>query len=235
MSDPTVVLVHGAFADASSWRGVFDALKSDGRKVLAPPSPLRGLESDAEYISAVTASVDGPVLLVGHSWGGALITVAGVAENVVGLVYVAGFAPDEGEALGPLQAGFPAPPAATHFLPAEIPGGVEVTIDPAAFAEVFAADIDPADAAFMAIAQRPLSAMALEEPAAAAAWRTKPSWAVLPTQDCAIHPEVHRFSYERAGARTTEVPGASHVVMISNPGPVAGVITEALTAVPTQV
>ena len=235
MSDPTVVLVHGAFADASSWRGVFDALKSDGRKVLAPPSPLRGLESDAEYISAVTASVDGPVLLVGHSWGGALITVAGVAENVVGLVYVAGFAPDAGEALGPLQAGFPAPPAATHFLPAEIPGGVEVAIDPAAFAEVFAADVDPAEAAFMAIAQRPLSATALEEPAAAAAWRTKPSWAVLPMQDCAIHPDVHRFSYERAGARTTEVPGASHVVMVSQPGAVAGVITEALSAVPTQV
>jgi pimeloyl-ACP methyl ester carboxylesterase len=235
MVDPTVVLVHGAFADASSWRGVFKALESDGHKVLAPPSPLRGLESDAEYISAVAASVDGPVLLVGHSWGGALITVAGVAENVVGLVYVAGFAPDEGEALGSLQAGFPAPPAAGHFLPAEIPGGVEVAIDPAAFAEVFAADLDPADAAFMAIAQRPLSAMALEEPASAAAWRTKPSWAVLPTQDRAIHPDLHRFSYERAGARTTEVPGASHVVMISNPGPVAGVITEALTAVPTQV
>jgi pimeloyl-ACP methyl ester carboxylesterase len=235
MSEPTVVLVHGAFADASSWRGVFDALKSDGRKVLAPPSPLRGLESDAEYITAVTASVDGPVLLVGHSWGGALITVAGVAENVVGLVYVAGFAPDEGEALGPLQTGFPAPPAATHFVPAEIPGGVEVAIDPAAFAEVFAADLDPADAAFMAIAQRPLSAMALEEPAAAAAWRTKPSWAVLPTQDSAIHPDLHRFSYERAGARTTEVPGASHVVMISRPGLVAGVITEALSAVPTRV
>jgi len=235
MSDPTVVLVHGAFADASSWRGVFEALMSDGRKVLAPPSPLRGLESDAEYISAVTASVDGPVLLVGHSWGGAVITVAGVAENVVGLVYVAGFAPDEGEAIGPLQAGFPAAPAAAHFLPAEIPGGVEVAIDPAAFAEVFAADLDPADAAFMAIAQRPLSAMALEEPAVAAAWRTKPSWAVLPTHDCAIHPDLHRFSYERAGARTIEVPGASHVVMISNPGPVAGVITEALSAVPTQV
>jgi pimeloyl-ACP methyl ester carboxylesterase len=235
MVDPTVVLVHGAFADASSWRGVFEALESDGRKVLAPPSPLRGLESDAEYISAITGSVDGPVLLVGHSWGGAVITVAGVAENVVGLVYVAGFAPDEGESLGALQAGFAAPPAAGHFLPAEIPGGVEVAIDPAAFAEVFAADIDPADAAFMAIAQRPLSAMALEERAAAAAWRTKPSWAVLPTQDSAIHPDVHRFSYERAGARTTEVPGASHVVMISNPGIVAGVITEALSAVPTQV
>lgn len=235
MADPTVVLVHGAFADASSWRGVFEALKFDERKVLAPPNPLRGLVSDAEYISAITGAVDGPVLLVGHSYGGALITVAGIAENVVGLVYVAGFAPDEGEALGPLQAGFTASPAAAHFLPGAIPGGVEVAIDPAAFAEVFAADIDPADAAFMAIAQRPLSAIALEEPAAAAAWRTKPSWAVLPTQDCAIHPDLHRFSYERAGARTTEVPGASHVVMISHPGVVAGVIAEAISAVPTQV
>jgi pimeloyl-ACP methyl ester carboxylesterase len=235
MVDPTVVLVHGAFADASNWRGVFEALQSDGRKVLAPPNPLRGLASDAEYISAITGTVDGPVLLVGHSYGGAVITVAGVAENVVGLVYVAGFAPDEGEAIGPLQAGFPDPPAATHFLPAEIPGGVEVTIDPAFFAEVFAADLAPADAAFMSIAQRPISATALQEPAAAAAWRTRPSWAVLPTQDNAIHPDLHRFAYERAGARTTEVPGASHVVMISHPGTVAGVITEALSAVPTQV
>jgi pimeloyl-ACP methyl ester carboxylesterase len=235
MVDPTVVLAHGAFTDASSWRGVFEALQSDGRKVLAPAIPLRGLESDAEYVSAITGSIDGPVLLVGHSWGGAVITVAGVAENVVGLVYVAGFAPDEGETLGGLQAGFPAPPAATHFLPAEIPGGVEVTLDPAAFAEVFAADVDPADVAFMAIAQRPLSAMALEEPASAAAWRTKPSWAVLPTMDRAIHPDLHHFAYERAGARITEVPDASHAVLISHPESVATVITEALSAVPAQV
>jgi pimeloyl-ACP methyl ester carboxylesterase len=234
MSDPTVVLVHGAFADASSWRGVSETLQGDGRKVLAPPSPLRGLASDAEYLSAIIGAVDGPVLLVGHSWGGAVITVAGVAENVVGLVYVAGLAPDEGEAIGPLQAGFPAPPAATHFLPAEIPGGVEVSIDPAFFAEVFAADLDPADAAFMAIAQRPLSATALEEPADAAAWRTKPSWAVLPMQDRAIHPDVHRFSYERAGATTSEVSRASHVVMISHTDLVARVISEAVSAVPAS-
>ena len=235
MADPTVVLAHGAFADASSWRGVFEALNSDGRRVIAPAIPLRGLASDAEYVSAITSSVEGPVLLVGHSWGGAVITVAGVAENMVGLVYVAGFAPDEGETLGGLQAGFPAPPAATHFLPAQIPGGVEVTIDPAAFAEVFAADVDPADAAFMAIAQRPLSAKALEEPASVAAWKTKPSWAVLPTMDRAIHPDLHRFAYERAGARTSEVPGASHAVLISHPEAVAEVITEALSSVPAQV
>ena len=235
MADPTVVLAHGAFADASSWRGVFEALNSDGRRVIAPAIPLRGLASDAEYVSAITSSVEGPVLLVGHSWGGAVITVAGVAENMVGLVYVAGFAPDEGETLGGLQAGFPAPPAASHFLPAQIPGGVEVTIDPAAFAEVFAADVDPADAAFMAIAQRPLSAKALEEPASVAAWKTKPSWAVLPTMDRAIHPDLHRFAYERAGARTSEVPGASHAVLISHPEAVAEVITEALSSVPAQV
>jgi pimeloyl-ACP methyl ester carboxylesterase len=234
MADPTVVLAHGAFADASSWRGVFEALEADRRKVIAPAIPLRGLASDAEYLSAITSSLDGPVLLVGHSWGGAVITVAGVTENVVGLVYVAGFAPEEGETLGGLQAGFPAPPAASRFLPAEVPGGVEVRIDPAAFAEVFAADVDPADAAFMAIAQRPLAAMALEEPASVAAWRTKPSWAVLPSDDRAIHPDLHRFSYERAGAMTTEVPGASHAVMISHPETVASVITEALSAVPAH-
>jgi pimeloyl-ACP methyl ester carboxylesterase len=234
MTDPTVVLIHGAFADASSWRGVFDALGPDGRKVLAPANPLRGLAGDAEYISALIGAIDGPVLLVGHSYGGAVITVAGVAENVVGLVYVAGFVPDEGESLGTLQAGFPAPAAATHILPAEIPGGAEVTLDPAAVGEVFAADVDPADVAFMAIAQRPLAATAFGEPAAAAAWKSKPTWAVLPTEDAAINPDVHRFAYERAGAITTEAPGASHVVMISHPDLVAGVITEALGAVPTE-
>ncbi|MDX6653913.1 MAG: hypothetical protein QOH18_614 [Solirubrobacterales bacterium] len=234
MTEPTVVLIHGAFADASSWRGVFDALRSDGRKVLAPANPLRGLAGDAEYISALIGAIDGPVLLVGHSYGGAVITVAGVAENVVGLVYVAGFVPDEGENLTRLQADFPAAPAAAHILPAEIPGGVEVTLDPAAVGEVFAADVDPADVAFMAIAQRLLAATAFEEPAAAAAWKTRPSWAVLPTEDAAINPDVHRFAYERAGATTTEAPGASHVVMISHPELVARVITGALVAVPTE-
>jgi pimeloyl-ACP methyl ester carboxylesterase len=233
MTDPTVVLIHGAFADASSWRGVFDALRSDGRKVLAPANPLRGLAGDAEYISALIGAIDGPVLLVGHSYGGAVITVAGVAENVVGLVYVAGFVPDEGENLTRLQADFPAAAAAAHILPAEIPGGVEVTLDPAAVGEVFAADVDSADVAFMAIAQRPLAATAFEEPAVAAAWKTRPSWAILPTEDAAINPDVHRFAYKRAGAITTEVPGASHVVMISHPAEVTAVISEALGALST--
>jgi pimeloyl-ACP methyl ester carboxylesterase len=230
MAALTVVLVHGAFADASSWRGVYDALRSEGRTVIAPSNPLRGLTADADYLGVLTGAINGPVLLVGHSYGGAVITVAGMAENVAGLVYVAGFVPDEREALGPLQARFPAPPLATHLRSAEVPGGPEVSVDLAAFAEVFAADINPADAAFMAIAQRPLSAAALEESAAAAAWRSKPSWAVLPTADGAIHPDLHRFAFARAEARVTEVPGASHVVMLSRPRLVASVISDAIVA-----
>lgn len=230
MAVPTVVLVHGAFADGSSWRPVYDALRLDRRTVIAPPNPLRGLASDAGYLGAIVERIEGPVLLVGHSYGGAVITVAGVAENVVGVVYVAGFVPDEGEALRSLQGRFPNPPLAAQLRPVEIPGGVEMSIDVAAFAEVFAADINPADAAFMANAQRPCSVAALEEPASAAAWRSKPSWAVLPTADGAIHPDLQRFAYGRAGAHVTEVPGASHVVMLSRPRLVASVISDAVVA-----
>lgn len=226
----TVVLIHGAFADASSWRAVYDALRFEGRRVLVPPTPLRGLASDAGYVRALTRAIDGRVLLVGHSYGGAVATVAGVAENVAGLVYVAGFVPDEGETLAALQSRFPATPLASHLEPRETPDGSEVFMSPAAFGEVFAADLDPADAAFMAVSQRPVAANAFEEPAGAAAWRSKKAWAVLPTADGAIHPDLHRFAFDRAGARVTEVPGASHVVMISRPGLVAAVIDEAVVA-----
>lgn len=236
MSDPTIVLVHGAFADASSWRRLYEELAGDGLTIKAPPNPLRGIGGgDVEYTKSVIAQIDGPVLLVGHSYGGAVITAAGAADNVVGLVYVAGFAPDEGETLAALQSNFPAAPAGPYFTPSSLPdGGTEFSLDPSGFREVFAADLSESEAAFMAIAQRPISGVALAEPAPAAAWHSKPSWGVLPTADRAIHPDLHRFSYDRMGAMVTEVDGASHVVMLSRPDVVAEVVRDAVHAlVPT--
>jgi pimeloyl-ACP methyl ester carboxylesterase len=231
MSKPTVVLVHGAFGDASSWRPVFDLLDGDEYTVLAPPNPLRGLANDAAYIAAVIDQLDGPVVLVGHSYGGAVITVAGASEKVAGLVYVAGVAPDEGESVTDLQSRFPSLAMGPLVRPAQLAdGSVEVSIDPARFHDVFAADVADADAAFMAISQRPVSATAFDDPATAAAWRTKPSWAVFGTADYPVAPELHRFSYERAGSTVTVVDGASHFVMLSQPDIVAGVIRDAVIA-----
>jgi pimeloyl-ACP methyl ester carboxylesterase len=230
MADPTIVLVHGAFADASSWSRLYAELAGDGLTIKAPPNPLRGITvEDGEYTKGVIEQIDGPVLLVGHSYGGAVITAAGVTDNVVGLVYVAAFAPDEGEDLGALQSNFPAPVAGPYLRPASLPdGGTEFTIDPSGFHEAFCADLPDAVAAFMAISQRPLSGVAFGEKAPTPAWRTRPSWAVLPTVDGAIHPDVHRFSYDRMGATVTVVEGASHVVMLSRPAVVADVVREAV-------
>ncbi len=231
MADLKVVLVHGAFADASGWRPVHDELKGEVGTLLAPPNPLRGLVPDAEYISSVLDQIGGPILLVGHSYGGAVITVAGVNDAVVGLVYVAGFCPDEGEALGPLAGKFPEPSGQPHLQPAPLPGGgAELAFDFPSFHESFCADVPADDAAFMGISQRPLSASVFEEPASAAAWKSKPSWAVLPTADNAISPELHRFSYERSGATVTEIEGSSHVAMISHPDVVTGVIRDAISS-----
>jgi pimeloyl-ACP methyl ester carboxylesterase len=231
MANPTVVLIHGAFGDASSWRPVFDRLAGDDHTVIAPPNPLRGLHHDASHTASVIDQLDGPVVLVGHSYGGAVITVAGNSDKVAGLVYVAGVAPDEGESVNDLQARFPSlamGPLVQPLLLAD--GTVEASIDPARFHDVFCADLPDADAAFMAISQRPVSATAFDDPAAAAAWRTKPSWAVFGTADHPVAPELHRFSYDRAGSTVTEVEGASHFLMLSQPDIVASVIREAVIA-----
>ena len=227
--EPTIVLVHGAFADASSFRPLYDSLLGEGVTMIAPPNPLRGLTGgDGEYLKGVIAAIDGPVLLVGHSYGGSVITAAGTADNVVGLVYISGFAPDEGENLTDLQSKFPAPKIAAFIVQHQLPeGGTEFTLAPDGFHESFCADIPADDAAFYAIAQRPLAAVALTESAPTPAWRSHPTWAVLPTADGAIDPGVHRFSYDRMGAQITEVEGASHVVMISHPKEVAEVVITA--------
>jgi pimeloyl-ACP methyl ester carboxylesterase len=228
-SAPTIVLVHGAFADASSLRALYDELLGQELPMIAPPNPLRGLTGgDGEYLKGVIAEIDGPVLLVGHSYGGSVITAAGTADNVVGLVYISGFAPDEGENLTDLQSKFPAPAIIPSIVEHRLPeGGNEFTLAPDGFHESFCADIPAEDAAFYAISQRPLAGVALSEAAPAPAWRSRPVWAVLPTADRCIDPGVHRFSYERMGAQITEVEGASHVVMISHPREVAEVVMTA--------
>jgi pimeloyl-ACP methyl ester carboxylesterase len=231
MPNPTILLVHGAFGDASSWRPVFDRLHDDGHTVIAAATPLRGVAADAAYLSAVIDQIDGPVVLAGHSYGGSVITVAGAAEKVVGLVYVAGFAPDEGETIADLQGRFPSLAMGNFLQPTPLPdGAVELTVDPRRFRDIFSADVPDADAAFMAHAQRPLLASAFEEPATAAAWRMKPSWAVFGTGDQPIAPQLHRFSYDRAGSMVTAVEGASHFVQLSQPDIVAGVIHDAVRA-----
>ena len=229
MSKPTVVLVHGAFGDASSWRGVFEHLDSDEYNLLAAAIPLRGVASDASYLGAVIDRLDGPVVLVGHSYSGCVITVAGASDKVAGLVYVAGFVPDEGETISDLQGRYPSLAMGNFLQPRPLPdGSVELSVDPQRFRDIFCADVSDADAEFMAHAQRPLLATAFDDPAGAAAWRAKPSWGVFGTRDQPIAPQLHRFSYERAGSAVTEVDGASHFVMLSNPGVVAGVIREAV-------
>jgi pimeloyl-ACP methyl ester carboxylesterase len=236
MSDsPTIILVHGAFADASSWSAVYDELKGDGHTIIAPPVPLRGVVSDAAYLSSVIDQVDGPVVLVGHSYGGAVITVAGDHDKVQALVYVAAYALDEGESLGQLQGRFAdsALAANLRFAPFPIPGaadGTDVSVAPEAFPEVFAADVPRRTTEFLAIAQRPLAASAFEESAPTAAWKRKPSYGLIPTADTTINPDVHRFGFERAGMTTVEVDGASHAVALSQPKAVADLVRRAIAA-----
>jgi len=233
---PTVVLVHGAFADASSWNGVVERLQGANIKVTAPPNPLRGISIDSGYIASFFGQIEGPILAVGHSYGGAVITNAATdAPNVVGLVYVAAFAPDEGELLGEL-----APTSKDSVLnevlrPFQYPAGdgktaTEFGIDPARFQEAFAVDLPIEQTAIMAATQRPISELAFSEPNGPPAWKSLPSWAVVATGDKAIGHDLVQSMAERSGATITEVEG-SHVIMISQPGIVADVITTAAAAV----
>ena len=235
-TEPTIVLVHGAFADASGFRALYDELLGEGVTMIAPPNPLRGMTGgDGDYLKGVIGEIDGPVLLVGHSYGGAVITAAGTADNVVGLVYISGFAPDEGENLTDLQSKFPAPGIIPYIVQHKLPdGSSEFTLALDGFHESFCADVPADDAAFLAISQRPLAGVSLTEAAPTPAWRSRPAWAVLPTADRCIDPGVHRFSYDRMGAQITEVEGASHVVMISHPKEVAEVVMTAARACAAQ-
>jgi pimeloyl-ACP methyl ester carboxylesterase len=232
----TVVLVHGAFADASGWAGVIPLLQAAGLTVLAPANPLRGVSNDAGYIASVVRQIPGPVLLVGHSYGGVVITNAGsMADNVVGLVYVAAFIPDEGETLQALAEQATDSRLGPALRPAQYPSGgdepgIEFYIDQAAFHEAFCADLPAEQAAIMAVSQRPGSAVGFGEPTRNPAWKTLPSWAVISPNDVTIGPTGERLMAERSGAQITEIDG-SHVVMMSQPNAVAEVILAAAEAV----
>ena len=233
---PTVVLVHGAFADASSWNGVITRLQNRGVPVTAPANPLRGITADAAYIAAALAQIEGPVLAVGHSYGGAVITNAAAnAKNVLGLVYVAAFAPDEGENLGVVEAGSKDSVLNSALVPRTYPtaGGGSATefyIDPAKARDAFAGDLSDEQAALIAATQRPVSELGFSEPNGPPAWKHLPSWAVVATGDKAAGTDVTRSMAERAGAKITEVAG-SHVIMISQPQAVTNVILGAVAAV----
>jgi pimeloyl-ACP methyl ester carboxylesterase len=236
-SSPTVVLVHGAFADASSWNGVIERLQAKGVQVKAAANPLRGISIDSAYVAGVLDETPGPVVAVGHSYGGAVISnAAKQAKNVVGLVYVAAFATEEGEVLGDVEAGSKDSVLNSALVPLHYPaaqGGepaVEFAIDPEKFHDAFAADLPTEETAVMAATQRPAAELAFSEPSGAPAWKDLPCWAVVATGDKAAGTDVIRSEAERAGATITEVEG-SHVIMISQPQVVADVILEAVAAV----
>jgi pimeloyl-ACP methyl ester carboxylesterase len=228
---PTIVLVHGAWADASSWNAVTQRLQRRGFTVLAPANPLRGVTSDASYLASVLDTVEGPVVLVGHSYGGMVITnAAGGAANVSALVYVAAFAPAAGDTVGGLGAMNPGSglgPDTLLFRPT--PGGLDVYIAPGVFRSVFAADLPPRIVDIMAAGQRPIDAGALGEPSGDPAWATIPSWYLVATYDHAIPPATQRFMAERAGAHTVEV-ATSHATMLVEPGAVTDLILDAVAA-----
>ncbi|MFK0151588.1 alpha/beta fold hydrolase [Streptomyces sp. NPDC090493] len=229
---PTVVLVHGAFADASSWNGVVKRLERDGYPVVAPANPLRGLASDADYIHSVLKSVKGPVVLAGHSYGGAVISQAATdSPNVKALVYIAAFAPDKGESALELSNKFPGstlgPTLDSVSFPLSGGGtGTDLYIKADKFHDQFAADVPESITDLMAATQRPVAASALEEKATEAAWKTIPSWDLVTTEDKNIPPASQRFMADRAHAHTVEV-NASHAVSVSQPGAVTRLIEQA--------
>jgi len=231
----TVVLVHGAFADSSSWYGVVERLQAKGVQVTAAVNPLRGISHDSAYVASVLAQIPGPVLAVGHSYGGAVITNAATgAQNVLGLVYVAAFAPEEGETLLEVEGGSRDSVLLSALVPHQYPtdGGTatELSIDPAKVREAFASDLSDREVALIGVIQRPIAELAFGEPSGAPAWKRLPSWAVVPPGDKAIGTDVVRSYAERAGAEITEVEG-SHVIMISQPDAVVAVIEAAIAAV----
>jgi pimeloyl-ACP methyl ester carboxylesterase len=211
MSDetPTVVLVHGAFADASSWNGVVELLQAKGLKVTAPANPLRGIAIDSAYIAGVLGQIPGPILAVGHSYGGAVLTNAATnAKNVVGLVYVAAFAPAEGEVLGEVTGGSKDSVLDTALVSLQYPSGdsggsaVEFAIDPAKFHDAFAADLPAEQSAVLAATQRPVAEAAFSEPSGPPAWKRLPSWAAVASADTAAGTDVIRSMAHRPARRS---------------------------------
>lgn len=231
---PTVVLVHGAFAGSASWNGVVKELLGDGYRIVAAANPLRGVQIDATYVSAIVKSIHGPVVLVAHSYGGTVITNAAEGtSNVKALVYVAGLAPDEGESAGAMTDRFPGSTLGPTLAPPVIlaDGTKDLTIQQSKFPAQFAADLPIAEAKRMAVTQRPIAESAFAELSGPPAWKHLPSWFIYGARDLNIPPQLQVFMAKRANARKlVEVPGASHVVMLSHPHAVAALIEEAANA-----
>ncbi|MEO7275917.1 MAG: alpha/beta hydrolase [Vicinamibacterales bacterium] len=230
----TVVLVHGAFAESSSWDAVVTRLLAQGYPVVAAANPLRGLKTDAAYVATVLASIKGPIVLVGHSYGGSVITNAATGNaNVKALVYVDGTAPEAGESASALSAQFPGGTLGPALAPpVPLPdGGKDLYIQREKYRAQFAADVPEAQAQLMFATQRPVTAAALDEASGAPAWKTIPSWFIYGSRDLNIPPAAHAFMAKRAGAKETiVVQGGSHVVMTSHPDEVAKMIERAAEA-----
>lgn len=231
---PTIVLVHGAFADSSSWNKVIRILERDGYSVVAVANPLRSVHGDAAYVSDVLASIPTPVVLVGHSYGGSVISEAANGRpNVKALVYVAAFAPEAGETAAQLSGKFPGSTLGPTLAP-PVPlsgGGNDLYIQQDEFPAQFAADVPEAEAKLMAAGQRPITEAALNEASTSGAWKTVPSWFVYGSADRNIPPSASAFMAQRAHAReTVAIEGGSHVVMVSHPDTVTTVIKNAAGA-----
>jgi pimeloyl-ACP methyl ester carboxylesterase len=222
-----VVLVHGGFVDGSGWQAVYDLLKQDGHQVAVVQNPTLSLEGDAAATRLIIDAQDGPVVLVGHSYGGAVITEAGTGQNVAALVYIAAFAPDAGESVNTLLAGFPSDVPGPPILP---PNDGFLFLDREKFHAAFAGDLPAEEAAFMADSQVPWGVDALGGAITEPAWRTRPSWYLVTTEDRMIPPPAQRTMSARAGSATTEVAG-SHAIYQSQPAAVAALIQQAAAAV----
>ncbi len=235
-SHPTVVLVHGAFADASGFAGVLRELQSKGIDARAPMNPLRSLAFDADAIAKYTSTIDEPVILVGHSYGGAVISQAAPSiKSVVGLVFLSAFALDEGENAAGIQEPYPPSLVGKNVEPTPYdapgaPGGPDLFIPISLFHEAFCADLPAEVAATMAVSQRPVSAAAFTENATAAGWKNLPSWYMVSELDNAIPPDCERFMAKRADATVESVSGGSHAAFIAQPGVAAGLILKAVEA-----
>jgi pimeloyl-ACP methyl ester carboxylesterase len=231
---PTIVLVHGAFADASSWNGVIGKLESDGYRVVAVANPLRSVKGDSAYLKRIIANLDTPVVLVGHSYGGAVISEAATKDGKIkSLVYVSAFAPELGESALTLSGKFPGSTLSSALdKPVELGSGVkDLYIQQEKFHNQFAADVSEKAAAAMAASQRPVTDAALGEAATNAGWKEIPSWSIFGSADKNIPPEAMKWMAKRANAKETiEVKGASHVVMVSHPDRVAKIIEDAAQA-----
>ncbi|SDI62353.1 alpha/beta fold hydrolase [Nonomuraea jiangxiensis] len=233
---PTVVLVHGAFADASGFHDMIDQLQRAGFPVIAPANPLRDVAGDAAYVSSVLDTITGPVILVGHSYGGIVITNAARGhDNVKALVYLGAFAPDKGESALQLAQQFPgsklgdALQTRAYPLPDGTPGGIDGYVMPDKFRDVFAADLPAAEARQLAATQRPGSVLGLSGGSGDPAWKTIPSWYLIPTRDNVIPPAAQRFMAQRAGSKVREIR-SSHVVMTSHPDAATAVVQSAYNA-----